>query len=465
MDRRLATSLAACLGLTFACLAQAAGGYYTASREDGRWWLLDGEGRRFISKGVTTVSYAQDTVGDTDRSPYAETNRRKYDSVATWRAETTRRLFSWGFNTLGAWSDPEVADVRVDGRNLAHAPILNLGARFITERQQKGADHTAWLNGVFPDVFDPAFEPFVRGRARELCAPRAGDRSVLGWFTDNEFRWAPDWRSDDEVLVSFLNAPPAMPGRAAAFDLLERRHAGIESFNTAWRTTFASWDQARRAGRIVTPHPRKHIYLQNAETERTLNAADPARAAFVADCEAFLALAAEEYFRVTVSAVQAAAPHQMVFGCRFAYVPATPVIEAAARHLDVVSANCYGDDPTRPLAAYAAFGRPVIIGEFSFRGADSGLPNSRGAGPVVSTQAERAAAFERYVRAALADPAVVGYHWFEHADQPAEGRFDGENSNYGVVSIADEPYELLTRTMTRVNARAEAWHALAEPRR
>ena len=54
---------------------------------------------------------------------------------------------------------------------------------------------------------------------------------------------------------------------------------------------------------------------------------------------------------------------------------------------------------------------------------------------------------------------MVGYHWFEHADQPAEGRFDGENSNYGTVTIEDDPYVELTETMTRVNAMAERIHA------
>ena len=54
---------------------------------------------------------------------------------------------------------------------------------------------------------------------------------------------------------------------------------------------------------------------------------------------------------------------------------------------------------------------------------------------------------------------MVGYHWFEHADQPAEGRFDGENSNYGTVTIQDETYAELTETMTRVNEAAESIHA------
>ena len=93
------------------------------------------------------------------------------------------------------------------------------------------------------------------------------------------------------------------------------------------------------------------------------------------------------------------------------------------------------------------------------RGADSGLPNTNGAGPLVATQAERAASFRRYVTRALRKPALIGYHWFEHADQPAEGRFDGENSNFGTVKIDDLVYEDLVHAMTLSNDEAEALHA------
>ena len=110
------------------------------------------------------------------------------------------------------------------------------------------------------------------------------------------------------------------------------------------------------------------------------------------------------------------------------------------------------------IKAYSVFGKPLIIGEFAFRGADSGMPNTRGAGPIVKTQADRAAAFERYVRVGLSQPNVIGYHWFEHADEPKEGRFDGEDSNYGIVNIRDEPYEVLLATMSRVHAEAEELH-------
>jgi agarase len=54
---------------------------------------------------------------------------------------------------------------------------------------------------------------------------------------------------------------------------------------------------------------------------------------------------------------------------------------------------------------------------------------------------------------------MVGFHWFEHADQPKEGRFDGENSNYGLVTIEDRPWDVLVQRMTEVNAGLEARHA------
>ena len=56
---------------------------------------------------------------------------------------------------------------------------------------------------------------------------------------------------------------------------------------------------------------------------------------------------------------------------------------------------------------------------------------------------------------------MVGYHWFEYRDEPKEGRFDGENSNYGVVKIDFTPWEVLTARMTTVNAAIEARHAEA----
>ena len=428
--------------------------FFHTAKIDGRWWLIDPDGHRFISKGVTSVQFANDIIQGTQIRPYGQACKTKYGTIDAWRKATAQRLIGWGLNTLGGWSDDAVSQVAVSNQHLAYDPIIDFGANFVGHKQRG----QAWLHGIFPDVFDPDFEPFARARAREICTPRANDHWLLGWFTDNELRWGPDWRGPDELLTMFLALPATEPGKKAAVDVLREHYTDVAKFNAVWSTTFTNWDDVTQATSIHAPVVRKAVYAQNQETERQANEADPKRAAFVADCETFLSRLAERYFRVTSEAIKAADPNHMNFGCRFAYVPPQPVVAAAAKYADGISFNCYRPDPRQTIERYSAFGKPLIIGEFSFRSEDSGLPNSKGAGPKVKTQAERAAAFTNYVTLALQNPNLVGYHWFEFCDEPKEGRFDGENSNYGVVNIQDDVYKELTQAMTEINPRAEALH-------
>lgn len=383
-------------------------GYFRVEPSNGAFWLVDPAGGRFLSKGVNSVRFDQDAVQNTKRVPYAEACQRRYGGVTAWRTATATRLASWGFNTVGSWSDEAVASAATV--SLAVTPNLDLGMSFAWQRNDS---HPNEPRQDFPDVFDPDFDTHVRRRARERCAARSGESNILGWFIDNELRWGADWRGPEDLLALFLKLAADRPGRIAATDWLHTRHG------------------------------------------------DPARIPSAADGEAFAGVTADRYFELTVAAIKAADPNHLVLGCRFAIPPPPSVIAAAGRHLDVISFNCYGPDASGALDAYATTGKPCLIGEFSFRSADSGLPNTNGAGPIVGTQAERAAAFRHYVTAALKYRMFVGYHWFEHADQPAEGRFDGENSNFGTVTIEDRVYEELTCAMTAVNAEAEALHAPA----
>jgi len=435
-------------------------GYFHTEKRDGRWWLITPQGDPFISKGVCSVRYAPDKVRGTGPSLYGEANAKKYASPEAWSKAKAEQLLAWNFNTLGAWYDDDMAHQVLNGRSLARTPILNIAAEYARKQiEASGGKKTAWEMGVFPDVFGHDFETFARERAQKICAPQASDPNILGWFIDNELRWGPDWRSQDELLVTFLNGPRDSAGRKAALKLLQARYGSIDALNDVWKTGAKSWEELAAAQEIRTPFPHQDKAKQNQEVNREVDATEGRRKQYMADCDAFLGLLADRYFAVTEQAVRAAAPHHMVFGCRFAYMPAKPVIEAAARHADVISYNCYATDPKGATERYAAYGKPLLVGEFAFRATDSGLPNTKGAGPKVANQAERAAAFEKYVKALVSNPSVVGYHWFKHVDEPAEGRFDGENSNYGLLKITDEPYPEFVDGVRQSNSKVEAWHA------
>jgi len=391
---------------------RAATGWFRVGREKAGWWLVTPAGHRFLSVGVSNVSYAPDTVQGTDHSPYREAASKKYGRQGKWAEAVVKRLREWGFNTVGAWSDPATWK-----NEMPYTVILDLGRQV---RWQKGS--------TFPDVFAPTFEPAVRRAARRTCGPLANDPWLIGYFTDNELRWGPDWRNPDSLFVEFLHLDDRAPGRRALLEFLGNRYLTIGELNEEWGTDYASFEEI---GRV--PQVGAHISE--------------------ADQDDFLRLAAQRYFKITEAAIRAVDEHHLILGCRFAGYAPRPVLEVMREHVDVVSLNHYDAQPPKAVLReiYRVTGRPVIITEFSFRARDSGLPNTRGAGITVDTQQERAQHFERYVRELMQLPMVVGYHWFEHADEPAEGRFDGENSNYGLVNIQDAPYELLVETVARVN--------------
>ena len=116
--------------------AAATNTFFHAVQVDGRWWLIDPDGHRFISKGVTTVQFAADVIQGTSRRPYGEANTIKYGSVDAWRKAVAERLMAWGFNSLGGWSDSGVAEIAVSNRHLAYAPLVDIGAEFVGQKQR-----------------------------------------------------------------------------------------------------------------------------------------------------------------------------------------------------------------------------------------------------------------------------------------------------------------------------------------
>jgi hypothetical protein len=82
--------------------------------------------------------------------------------------------------------------------------------------------------------------------------------------------------------------------------------------------------------------------------------------------------------------------------------------------------------------------------------------------PTYADQEARTAATADYLRRMYSLPYVVGDHWFEYVDEPAGGRFDGEDSNFGLVNGADAPWTTLVDRMTALH-RDEQPDRVADP--
>jgi agarase len=396
-------------------------GFFHVKEIGGVWWIIDPEGKAFLSKGVNAVNFHGDYSPTLRFSPYHMTVSKKYGDSGTWAREVVKRLREYGFNTIGSWSSEELFSL-----GMPYTIILDVAIK-------AGAE---WTSGRIADFFSKEFEDVANEAAGRICAPRRDDPFLLGYFTDNELRWMPDWRSSRHVFDDYLALEKNAPGKRALVEYLENKYKSISILNTEWGTSFSSFEEI----------------LDIRELPNTPS--------IERDKIGFLEVVSRRYFQVCHDAIRRHDPNHMILGCRFAYKPPDEVLKGCGGFVNVISINNYGLEP--PLddlrAMYALTGLPIMVTEFSFKAMDSGLPNTRGAGTPLARQEDRAECFEKYVGKLLSEPYIVGYHWFQYADQPAQGRFDGENSNFGIVKINDEPWAILVARMTTVNLKAESIH-------
>lgn len=401
---------------------------YTVVKDDrGVWWFQSPTGERFYSIGVNNVS----------PEPYApRPNTQFYDPVPTefggdvnaWAASVAKLLTAHGFNTAGGWSSAHIPT----SNTLHTTPVLYVVAN----------EHERCLTPLRAD-----FEEFVRATTRAAIARLPANRDhILGVFLDNEMAWFGKSGWDEIPTYTLLEQAFSLPAgderRVAAVKFLQSRHGDIESLAKAYIRPVDSWEA------IDVPYLTACI--------------SPAA---MADREAFTAMLAERFFETASRIVREELPGVLLLGTRFPGNAPESVIRACGKYCEVVSVNEYRFEPTideRNLARfYVLGGRPLMHTEFSWRARQnaSGNPNTRGAGAIVETQAQRAAAYSSLVSEMATVPYVIASHWFEFADQSPQGRFDGEDSNYGIVDIRNRPYTELLEAMKATNARVPDLHA------
>ncbi len=416
-------------------------GFFHLARHAGVCWLVNPNGEDTFALGVDHVNYYDFFCEKLRTAPYHNNCVTEFHGdEAAWGRSTTSRLASWGFNALGTGASPTA----IHG-GLPDETMVSFGYKFAPF--DSISPRTTWTG--FPNVFSPRWPAFCDNLARRICAPRSTDPWLIGYFLDNELEWygkdgAP-WGLFDECLKK----PAGDTAKEAALAFLKGRYPTIDALNNAWQIHAASWDDLDRATDVI---------------ESTAPAANRDRLDFVG-------IIAQRYFATTTKAIKRWDRNHLILGCRFAGSAPDPALPAAGRTCDVVTVNFYGhidlahgtvtDMPDAFDRLHALCQAPMMITEWSFPAADSGLPNDVGAGQRVPTQTDRGRCFTLYQTALLRLPYLVGSNWFMWVDEPALGISSSfpEDSNYGLVDVNNTAYAALVDAATRVQAQACAIHA------
>jgi hypothetical protein len=367
-------------------------GYFRIGHDDGRSFFVTPTGQPFFSTGVDHVASYTDTDQVTGQCPYCQTIQSEYPSTAAWETATVAQLRSWGFNSLGPFSD----ESEFAGQ-MPYTVQLNMASG--------------------DDWFAPSFATNADEVAATQVAPSADDPNLIGWYTDSELTWGPNISDQNTELEDYLELPAGSPGLAVA-----EKYVG---------------------------HPNKFLYAL-----------------------------ATQYFKVTTAAIRTYDPNHLILGVKAEGQYIQPqLLEAASHYVNVFSIDDYTLQPgyaqgihalwPQYLSVTPTFGNferyaktPIMVAEYSFIGETSQTPDTvPGVYAVYPTQTARALAYTDYIAPLYEDaPWVVGDEWFEYVDEPQGGRVpDGENNNFGLVNVENQPYEDLVTQM-------EIMHSIAPDR-
>ncbi|MFJ2984752.1 MULTISPECIES: beta-galactosidase [unclassified Pseudomonas] len=464
-------------------------GFFRTEKRDGRWYLVTPEGHPFYSLGVNAVAAdggrtyiagregmfsALPGEGDALTAFYGEGNNddgnassqgrsfkkgRWFDFYAAniqrtygkpcpatvegqpapgcppqvldadrWQAHTLDRLQAWGFNTLGNWSDPDLAQAK----RMPYTLPLSIVGDYASI--STGMD---WW-GRMPDPFDPRFAMATERAVAIAARDHRDDPWLIGYFADNELAWAApgnDPKARYGLAYGTLRLTTDVPAKRAFLKQLRDKYRNQEGLSKAWGIDLQAWELMEDPG-FEAPLPSP----EHPEIER--------------DYQYFQQVFAETYFKTIADSLKWHAPNHLLLGGRFA-VSTPEAVKACAEFCDVLSFNFYTLKPEDgyDFARLAELDKPVLVSEFQFGSRDRGpfWP-----GPVeVAREEERGPAYGNFLKAALAQPMIVGAHWFQYLDQPASGRLlDGENGHLGLVAITDRPYPGFVDAVRKSNLQA-----------
>ncbi len=342
-----------------------------------------------------------------------------------WREHTLDRLQAWGFNTLGNWSDLGLGALH---RVPYTVPLLVRG-----DYASIPTGYDWW--GSMPDPFDPRFAMAAERAIAIATRDRRSDPWVVGYFVDNELSWAApgtDPKSRYALAYGTLRQTTDVPAKRAFLKMLRDRYRNQQGLSSAWGIELSAWELMEDPG-FEAPLP------------------SPEHPAIEEDLQRFQQLFAETYFKTIADSLKWHAPDHMLLGGRFA-ISTPEAVAACAKYCDVLSFNFYAREPRHgyDFEALRKLDKPVLVSEFHFGSRDRG-PFWGGMVEVYKEE-ERGPAYAHFLGQALAEPLIVGAHWFQYLDQPVTGRLlDGENAHIGLVGVADRPFAGFVEAVRKAN--------------
>ena len=466
-------------------------GHWRTEKFGNHWLFVTPEGHGFFSTGVFGVVPTSNAIA-------------KYgDQDITWGPQIVRRLQSWGFNTIldhsqgwvypqqtcggcAGWQNGQPQKMAavwfIDGSSYPIRNVNNLAPASAKDVFQ--GVNKAYYNGyVAPstDPYDPNFSAWIKGYMATSEAATAGNSPWIMGFSLGEsdytfgfgagssstFGTVPAGHNGPHLAWIVLVTSPTQTSNSmwsvnytdtkvyakyALHDFLVTRYGTIAALNTAWASTYTTFDTAGGwgAGTGLLDEDGRHAWVGNWDTLAGETSA------MQTDLNDFLFQYASQWFKTQHDAVKAVFPNMMYFGPNvvgsWGAPPRKEILQAAALYIDVFMTQIgtgATDDQQRLDYTMQYLGDKPIATWLGFpANPDSALSATPNPPTFLatSTQATRGQEYTQMmtffmnatvsstVSGAAGSQPFVGMRWWALGDSSAE------KTNWGLVSLTDNAY-------------------------
>ncbi|MEZ0537834.1 beta-galactosidase [Caldicellulosiruptoraceae bacterium PP1] len=417
-------------------------GFFRTEFDGNRWWLVDPEGYAFISIGLDCVNPGEHARVTWMEKLYSKLPEKegiindawdiynengiedKYFSFGiynlikifgqnwweSWAKITKSRMYIWGFNTIGNWTDLKFI-------KYAKMPYVLPLENFPTTKKTIFRD--------FPDVFSNEYKENSEAFATQL-KQFEDDKYMIGYFLTNEPHWA--FVDNLNIAQEMLECDFELASKDAFIDFISKKYNNdIKLFNKSWNLSLNNFAELKK------PIKKASRLSQNSKN----------------DLEEFSKLMVEMFCKVPSEETKKVDPNHLNLGMRFAWI-SSDALYAGSKYFDVFSINCYQMDPYEDIDKISKnVNKPILIGEFHFGALDRGLLAT--GLRAVKTQEDRGKAYQIYMESGVSHKNFVGAHYFILNDQAVLGRFDGENYQIGIVDVCHKPYKEFADFIVKTN--------------
>jgi len=373
-------------------ISSVATGFFYTKKVNGRWWIIDPEGKAGFNIAVNSVPK------NTDDTKLGQS----YD-----------KLWELGFNGIGNFLDDESQTIRYNNLNtnkFSYTRRINFHGTYAYKRDEyypaTTPSSSTILNYVF--VFDPAFVTYCESRAKTFGDAYKNEPNLLGYFLDNELPF-----HSDQLLRFLRDLAPGDPCYDAAAEF------------------------ATIKGLTVSQVVSSYSSVSSAIKDE------------------FSTKVADKYYEIVTTAIKKYDPNHLTLGSRLhgGSRAMEGIVKASAKWCDVVSVNFYDNyspdnQITSPTKYLTWIDKPCLVGEFYTKGYDTyeqGIVNGfSGAGWVVRTQTDRGNFYQNTCLELIASRLFVGWHYFKY--------YDDSDSNKGMFKRpSGEEYTNMTGLMKMMN--------------